>query len=99
MVLSAVATAHALAGRPNEARATLAEIEALAGQRYVGRYYLAQVRVALGEQDAALTELEAALEERAHWLVAIQVDPSLAALRGQARFEGLVNRVRSAASK
>jgi len=94
MVLSAIATAHALAGRTDEARKFLAETEALAAQRYVGAYYPAQVRVALGENEAALTDLEAAIEERVHWLAAIRLDPSLAPLRGHPRFEALVARVR-----
>jgi eukaryotic-like serine/threonine-protein kinase len=93
MVLAALAMAHALAGRTGEARTTLAEMEALAAHRYVGHYYPAQVRVALGEHEAALTGLEAAFEERVHWLAAIHLDPSLAALRGQPRFEALVARV------
>ena len=99
MVLSAIATAHALAGRTDEARKFLAETEALATQRYVGSYYPAQVRVALGEYDAALTGLEAAIEERVHWLVAIRLDPSLAPLRGHPRFEALVARVQGRQAK
>jgi serine/threonine-protein kinase len=98
MVLSALATAHALAGRPNDARTLLAEFEGMAAHRYVGPYFPAQVQVALGEHDAALTGLEAALEERVHWLAAIHLDPSLAALRGHPRFEAVVARVRSRAN-
>ena len=93
MALSALATAHAVAGRSGEARSLLAELEALAAHRYVGAYYVAQIRVALGEADAAFTALEAAFDERVHWLAAIHLDPSLDALRGDPRFAVLAARV------
>src|SRR5439155_26966485 len=53
MALSALATAHAVAGREEKARAILTELDAQSAHRYVGAYYLAQVRTALGEHDAA----------------------------------------------
>ena len=93
VVLGALGMAHALAGRRAEARSVIAELETLATHRYVGRYYPAQVQVALGDHESALTNLEAALEEPVHWLIQIRLDPSLAALRGQPRFEALVARV------
>ena len=93
--LSALATAHALAGRAAEARALLTEIEAQSARRYVAAYYPAQVWVALHEHDAAFAALERAFDERVHWLAAIRIDPSLAALWGDPRFEGLAARVRS----
>ncbi len=93
MAISGLATAHALAGRAGEARAILAELEAQAAHRFVGGYYPAQVLVALGDRDAAFAALERALEERVHWLAAIRIDPSLAALRGDPRFDALVARV------
>ncbi len=92
--LSALATAHALAGRGTEARALLAELEAQSGHRYVAAYYPAQVWVALGEHDTAFAALDRALDGRVHWLAAIRLDPSLAALRGDPRFEVLAARVR-----
>ena len=95
MVLAAIGIAHALAGREKEARATLAEILALAGHRYVGHYYPAQVRAALGDLEDSLTDLEAAIEEPVHWLVQIHLDPTLAPLRGHPRFEAIYARARA----
>jgi len=92
-VVSALAAAHARAGRTTEARALLSELEAQSSHRYVGAYYFAQVLVALGEHDAAFAALEKALDERAHWLAFIHVDPSLNAIRGDSRFEALAARV------
>ena len=91
--LSALATAHALAGRGDEARAMLAEFEAQSAHRYVGSYYSAQVRVALGEHDAAFAALEQAIEERVHWMAAIRIDPSLAGLMADPRYARLIARV------
>ena len=93
MALSGLATVHALAGREAEARSLLAEYEALGRERYASAYYPAQVLVALGEHDAAFAALERALEERVHWLAAMRVDPSLAALNGDPRFASLLARV------
>ncbi len=92
--LAALATAHALAGRGAESRVLLAELEAQSAHRYVAAYYPAQVWVALGEHDAAFAALERAFDERVHWLAAIRLDPSLAALRSDPRFEALAARVK-----
>ncbi len=97
MVVSGLATAHALAGREAEARSLLQELERMASQRYVGAYHIAQVQLALGEREAALANLERALDERVHWLVAANRDPALAALRGEPRFEAILARVKSRA--
>jgi eukaryotic-like serine/threonine-protein kinase len=92
--LSALATAHALAGRGTEARALLAEVGAQAAHRYVAAYYPAQVLVALGERDAALAALEQAFDERVHWLAAIHIDPSFAALGSDLRFRAIAAKIR-----
>jgi serine/threonine protein kinase/tetratricopeptide (TPR) repeat protein len=99
MVLGAMGMAHALAGRAEEARAVLSELEGLASHRYVGRYFPAQVRVALSDFETALLDLEAAIEEPVHWLAMIHLDPSLAALRGHPRFEALHDRARARGAK
>ena len=93
MAISAVGTAHALAGRADEARGILAELEALSAHRFVGGYYPAQIFVALGEHDAAFAALDRAVEERIHWLAGVRLDPSLAELHGDPRFVGLVGRI------
>jgi tetratricopeptide (TPR) repeat protein len=91
--VSALAVAHALGGRGAEARALLHELEALGSRRYAPPYYAAQVWAALGERDAAFAALDRSCEERVHWLAAIRIDPSLAPLRGDARFEALAARI------
>ncbi len=93
MVISALGTAHALAGRTEAARAILDELDGQAAHRYVGGYYPAQVLVALGDHDAAFAALDRAVDERVHWLAGVHIDPSLAALHGDPRFDRLVARV------
>jgi len=99
MVLGAIGMAHALAGRADEARAVLSELETLAAHRYVGRYFPAQVRVALGDFEDALNDLDAALEEPVHWLAIIHLDPSLTPLRSHPRFEALHAKARARGAK
>jgi len=50
--------------------------------------------VAFGDRDKAMAKVEEAIEERVHWMMLIQFGPSLAALRGDSRFESPVARVR-----
>jgi serine/threonine-protein kinase len=95
MVISAFAVAHALAGRDAEARTLLAEMEVLSTQRYASAYYFAQVWAALGDRDATFVALETALDERAHWMTLIRVDPSFDRLRDDPPFAGLAARVSS----
>jgi serine/threonine-protein kinase len=89
LLKSNLGRACALLGRTDEARAVLAELEAGG----VSPYRLATVRLALGEREAALSELERACRERDHWMVWLKVDPMLESLRSEPRFEELVRRV------
>ncbi|TPW14385.1 MAG: hypothetical protein FD129_1093, partial [bacterium] len=92
-IVAALAIAHSLAGRRAEAMELMAEMESQSAHRYSSAYYRAQVYAAMDEPDAAFRELETAFEERSHWLAAIRIDPSLAALRFDPRFESLVARI------
>ena len=91
--LTGLAYGHATAGRLDEGRAILRELESLARERYVSPYYRAQVLTGLGETEAALGALSDALEERAHWLAFLHLDPVMEPLRGEARFQAIVRKV------
>jgi len=87
--------AHALAraGRADEARATIAGLDALAKTRYVCPYYLAPAHAALGEIETAFSRLEAAFAERSNGMTYLSVDPNLDELRPDPRFADLMRRV------
>ena len=97
-VLTRLALAHALAGSGSpaavdSARAILREVESrAAGGAYVPSYEIAKVHLALGERGRALDWLERADGERSHSRAFLRVDPQLAPLRGDARFERVVER-------
>jgi serine/threonine protein kinase/tetratricopeptide (TPR) repeat protein len=84
---------YAKAGRPEDARASLAEVEKLSGSRYVSPYHVASARAALGEHDAAFALLEKAFAERSHGMTFLTTDPILDDLREDPRLAALVRRV------
>jgi TolB-like protein/Tfp pilus assembly protein PilF len=88
-----LAAASAMAGRQDRALELLGELERRsAGGEYVSRYDFAIVRTGLGEKDRAFRELEAALEERTWQVVNMGIDPMLAPLHGDPRFDRLLVR-------
>jgi tetratricopeptide (TPR) repeat protein len=96
--LARLSLAHVLAGSSSgaerdSARTILREIEgrALTGA-YVPSYEIAKVHLALGDRPKALTWLERAVDERSHSRAFLRVDPQLRTLRGDVRFEQLVDR-------
>ena len=84
----------AAAGRTDEAREILAELERLASRKFVTSYGIALVYVGLDQNDAALASLNRAFDERSHWLVWLRLDPRWNKLRADPRFNELVSRMR-----
>jgi serine/threonine-protein kinase len=93
LTVTGLAIAAARAGKEEEARALLAEIDGFAKDRYVSSYFRAQILAALGEIEEGMVALEGAFEERVHWLVTVRNDPSLVPLREHPRFDDLARRV------
>jgi serine/threonine protein kinase/tetratricopeptide (TPR) repeat protein len=85
--------AYGVAGREEDARRVLAELEELAQRQYVSSYFLAIINLGLGEVDQAFAWLERAYEERSGFLAFLKVEPMLDRLREDARFAALVRRV------
>ena len=83
-------------GRPEEARAVLADLEARRRARYVSPVAFAQVYAALGELDSAFDWMERAHEERRGWLAYLNVEPTVDPLRADPRFRRLLERMRLA---
>ena len=81
-------------GRRNEAQKILAQLRRLREQRYTAAYSLALAALGLGDKSEALHWLEQGYEERdGDSLTVIRVDPSLASLHGDPRFEALAEKI------
>jgi tetratricopeptide (TPR) repeat protein len=81
-------------GKPEKARAVLAEFEEMRRHgKYVAPYATAGIHVWLGEKERALDLLEDAFRERSHWLIWLRSDPRWAPLRDEPRFVELTRRV------
>jgi serine/threonine-protein kinase len=85
--------AYALAGRQDEARKVLAELRKTSAETYVSSLDIAIIHAALGEIDPAFEWLERAYEERADHLAYLKVNPRLAALHSEPRFQELLRRL------
>jgi DNA-binding winged helix-turn-helix (wHTH) protein/Flp pilus assembly protein TadD len=79
-------------GRTNEALQVLNTLEAIARDRYVPPYAMAQVHLGLRHWDHALEWLERACEVRDVHLVLLPADPKWGPVRGDARFVALLKR-------
>jgi TolB-like protein len=88
---ASAAHAYALAcvGRADEARVVLERLQWLSRERYVVRAFTPAAYVALGEHEAALTELRAANEARCPWFFQMMANPCLIPLHGNPEFERL----------
>jgi TolB-like protein/Tfp pilus assembly protein PilF len=87
--LASLGFAYGAAGRAADARAVLAELEALGTQRHVPAIYRAAVHAGLREVEHACEWLERAVAERSSWCVFLRADPWWDGLRADPRFERL----------
>jgi len=82
----------AVSGRVEDARAVLAKLRDLVGQKYVAPYNFALVYAGLGEETAMYDCLERAYEERDVRLTFL-IDPKWDVFRGTPRFQNLLARI------
>jgi len=93
-VLALLGQAYARAGQREEAQRILVRLNEAARLRYVSAYSFALMFLALGDKERAIDEIERAYRERAgEDIDLIKVDPLLDDLRGNPRFEALVQKV------
>ncbi|HET7228341.1 MAG TPA: tetratricopeptide repeat protein, partial [Chthoniobacterales bacterium] len=93
-VLAFVGHAMASLGKQNKAREILAKLTETARTRYISGYSFAVIHLGLGEKDQAVDWLEKdARAQTGFEINFIKVDPYLDALRGDPRFEALVQKV------
>jgi DNA-binding winged helix-turn-helix (wHTH) protein/TolB-like protein/Tfp pilus assembly protein PilF len=91
--LSLIAYAHAVAGRHDEAKRALRELEARARDGYVPAYYIAVVHLGLGDTPATMRWLQRAYTERDAHLVFLAADPKWDVLRRDAAFARLLKQL------
>ena len=89
-----LAAAKAQSGDKDAAVRMLAELEELSQHRYVRSYWRTLLYLSLGNRDQAIRWLEQAVADHDGLnITVIKVDPFLDALRGDPRFEALVQKV------
>jgi tetratricopeptide (TPR) repeat protein len=91
--LAMLGQAYARQGKTDEARKVLARLSEEAKSRYVPPYALAVVLTALGDKAHAIDELERGYDEGGFYISLIKVDPLFDDLRGDPRFEALVQKI------
>ncbi len=94
VAIAARGSVEGAAGRPEKAKAVLAELQEAAKRRFVTAYGVALVHAAIGDAEAAFTWLDRALAERSQWLVWLRLDPRFNTLRADPRFSGLLDRIK-----
>ena len=91
----AVGYIHGRAGRSAEALEVLRALEAARARSiYVPATDLALVAVGMGDGEAALTLLERAYDEHAHWMGWMRFFPPFDPLRDEPRFKALVAKMK-----
>lgn len=91
--LGALGHVYAMSGRRSDAKKKLNELKAMSRQRYVSPLDLAILYTGLGDKEQALDQLERAYEDRAGWLINMNVEPRFDRLRSEPRFQDLRRRV------
>ena len=92
LMIALLGHAYAISGKTSQARQVLAQLQR-PDQGYVSPYTVAAIYAGLGEKDQAFKLLEKAYEARDIWLVNLKIDPVLAPLRSDQRFQNLLERI------
>jgi TolB-like protein/Tfp pilus assembly protein PilF len=93
-VLAKMGHAFAVSNRPAEARKILSELDEMARTSYVSPYDRAIIYVGLGDKDKALEQLNRAYEDRAGWIIYLNIEPLFDPIRSDPRFVELVSRMK-----
>ena len=90
--VASLGVAHALAGQPDEARATLRRLREMGEERYVSPFERARVEAALGNHTEAINSLRAAMQDRTFSLpyMTMHVDIEFQGLVGHPEFDALL---------
>ena len=89
----ALSYAYAASGKQAEAKKLLIEINRLSKKIYISPAGIALVYVGLGEKDKAFEWLEAAYEQRDHWLHQLKVAAWFDSIRQDPRFKEILRKM------
>lgn len=92
-VLALLGHEYAVSGRRADAQQIAAQLKNISTRRYVPSLYFALISTGLGDKDDAFRWMEAAVEERAEYLVYLGSEPLADPLRRDPRFAELIRRV------
>jgi TolB-like protein/Tfp pilus assembly protein PilF len=84
---------YGMAGRKAEAGKILEQLRASRSQHYEDAYALSLAALGFGDKAEAVHWLEQAYHERDSWIEYIRIDPLLAPLHGDPRFEALAEKI------
>jgi len=93
LYLAQLGQAYARVGRTDAARDILRRLEAERQRSYVSPYHMAYVAAGLGDDEAALSWLEAAYEQRAGGIFGIKGSFLFTHLRSHPRFQALLRKM------
>jgi len=91
--LAGLGRTHAVSGNRTEALRILRQLTELSRSRYVPAIYISAIFAALGDLDQTFAWATKAYEERSHYLIYLNVEPSLDGIREDPRFHDLVVRM------
>ncbi|HEY7182043.1 MAG TPA: protein kinase [Blastocatellia bacterium] len=92
--ISYLGYANARLGKSREARQMIAQLERVSKRQYVSSYFIAIIYLGLGDLDQTFEWLEKAYQERSGFMAFINVEPMLDALRGDPRFNSLIEKIK-----
>jgi len=85
--------AYAVAGKRGEAQKIISHLQEVSKRRYLPAYFIALIYVGLNDNDEAFKWLEKAFAERSAGLIFLKAEPMFDLIRGDPRFETLVQKV------
>jgi TolB-like protein/class 3 adenylate cyclase/Flp pilus assembly protein TadD len=92
--MAGLAYVYARQNKSELAMTIVNHLENLGGGFYVHPMYLAIVYEALGDREEAIHWLQKGYEDRSEWMIFLQVEHMLDSMRGDARFEELVKKMK-----
>jgi len=93
-LLSSLGYAYARAGRRDEATKIIDELRQRSKSEYISPYDVALIYVGLGDTEHAIEQLEKAYDDRAGWMIYLNVEPMLDPIRSDPRFTALLHRMK-----